>query len=120
MLELLNGIEHGHQEKLSQAFSSCFGILWPMAVQKIGTETLLECFGSLLSSLPLCGRNEGLARVGGTVISSYRNSLGNSSNKKKVLGVPFVVMPISIYFIVLDLSPLSPNTPGFMAQRCTP
>lgn len=86
-LDILSGLDHGLQNQLSQVFSLCFGILWPVAVQKMGTETLLECFSALLSSLSLCERNDGIVRVGRMVISSYRNSLWNSSNKKKVLYV---------------------------------
>lgn len=91
-LDLLGGLDHDLQNQLSQVFSSCFGILWPVAVQKIGIEALLECFSAVLSSLSLCETNDGIARVGGMVISSYRNSLWNSSNKKKVLYVCITVM----------------------------
>ncbi|KAF9456144.1 Urb2/Npa2 family-domain-containing protein [Collybia nuda] len=83
-LNLLDKLELDIQNQLSGIFSSCFRIMWPLAVRKISTEALLECFGALLNSWSLCERNVGIGLVGEMVVSSYRSSLWYSSNKKKI------------------------------------
>lgn len=82
----LNSFIHVHEEKeqLSVLVSSCLIILWPLAVQRMNAELLLECFGALLAFLFSNPLDVGSAKNGRLVVNSYRNSLHNSSNKKKV------------------------------------
>ena len=84
----LNTFVHVHEEEerhqLSELASSCLVILWPLAVQRMIVELLLECFGELLGFLFSNPLDAGFAKIGRLVVNSYRNSLNNSSNKKKV------------------------------------
>ncbi|KAF8641079.1 hypothetical protein AX17_000723 [Amanita inopinata Kibby_2008] len=84
--ELLQNSDFPHEEVLSRAFASCLTTLWPIGVQKTTTETLQECFGLVLALVPQCFLNEELLKVADLVTRSYRNSLANNSNKKKVGG----------------------------------
>jgi len=77
----LHALPDGQAEILSREFTSCISVLWPIAVQKMNTEVLLGCFGSFLKAVPLL---EELKKVGLMITASYRSSLGNSSNKRKV------------------------------------
>lgn len=83
----LNSFVHIHEEQreqLSELASSCLIILWPLAVQRMNGELLLECFGALLGFLSSNPLDAGFATNGRLVANSYRNSLSNPSNKKKV------------------------------------
>ena len=82
----LNSFVHVREEReqLSELASSCLTILWPLAVQRMNTELLLECFGALLAFLFANTLDAGFAKNGRLVVNSYRNSLNNFSNKKKV------------------------------------
>jgi hypothetical protein len=84
-LDLLGGLDSQMRKKLSQVVSSCLSRIWPLAVQKMGTEILLECFGSFLPAVQWCENDEGLVQIGVIVVSSYKDSLYNFPNKKKVL-----------------------------------
>lgn len=77
-------IDEEEREQLSELASSCLIILWPLAVQRMNGELLLECFGALLGYLFSNPLDAGFAKNGRLVVNSYRNSLNNSSNKKKV------------------------------------
>ena len=78
---------------LGAALASCLSILWPLAVAKFTPETLLECFGTVLRLLReyasfrqahearVCTRVEQLLSQ---LVASYRYSITNASNKKKV------------------------------------
>lgn len=73
--------------------AQCLSILWPLAVAKFSPETLLECFGTVLHLLreysifrkalepSVLPRVEHLLTQ---IIGSYRYSIANTSNKKKV------------------------------------
>jgi hypothetical protein len=83
----LNSFVHVHEEKreqLSELVSSCLIVLWPLTVQRMNGELLLECFGALLGFLFSNPLDEGFAKTGRLAVNSYRNFLNNSSNKKKV------------------------------------
>lgn len=83
----LNTFVHVHEEEreqLSDLASSCLIVLWPLTVQRMNGELLLECFGALLGFLFSNSLDAGFAEIGRLAINSYRNSLNNSSNKKKV------------------------------------
>lgn len=81
---LLEGLDSQMRERLSQVVSSCLSIVWPLAVQKMGTEIFLECFGSFLPVVQWCEHDEGLVRIGVNVVSSYKDSFYHSPNKKKI------------------------------------
>jgi len=83
-LSLFSDVDQKDQVSLAILVSSCLSILWPIAVQRMSTELLQECYGSLLDSLSLGFNNSGISKLGRMVSTSYRNSLINSSNKKKV------------------------------------
>ncbi|KAG5639320.1 hypothetical protein H0H81_004523 [Sphagnurus paluster] len=73
------------QSSLCQVVAACLTLIWPLASQKTSTEVLLECFGAFIYAYRQNHEaNENLANIGLVVTSSYRNSLWNSSNKKKV------------------------------------
>jgi len=83
-LDLLGGSDPQMRQRLSQVVSSCLSIIWPLVVQKMSTEILLECFGAFLPAVQWCPNNKGLVQIGTIVIYSYKDSLYNSPNKKKV------------------------------------
>ena len=85
----LNSFIHVHEEEkeqLSKLASSCLTVLWPLTVQRMNGELLLECFGALLDFFFLNPLDAGFAKTGRLAVNSYHNSLNNSSNKKKVRG----------------------------------
>ena len=87
LVVFLNSFIHVHEEEreqLSELASSCLIILWPLAVQRMNSELLLECFGALLGFLFSNPLDAGFVKNGRLVVNSFRNSLSNSSNKKKV------------------------------------
>jgi hypothetical protein len=73
------------QDVLALSVSTCLSALWSLLVQRMSTELLLECFGAFICTALASRPNGGIARIGNMISSSYRNSLTNSSNKKKVL-----------------------------------
>lgn len=80
------------QDALATAVNSCLSVVWHIAVQKISTELLQECFGGLFCTALAGAPNNGISSIGRMISASYRNSLTNSSNKKKVLlAVTFVL-----------------------------
>lgn len=83
--DVLGDLDSQIRKALSQVVYSCLLIIWPLAVQRMGTETLLDCFGAFLPVVQWCENDEGLVQIGIVVISSYKESLYNSPNKKKVL-----------------------------------
>ena len=62
----------------------CFSVLWPLSVHKIGAETLLECFGTVLDVFGWLGSDVALEDMCEAMVFSYREALGNAGNKKKV------------------------------------
>lgn len=53
-------------------------------MHKIGVETLLECFGTVLDVSGELGSDEALEGMCEAIVCSYREALGNAGNKKKV------------------------------------
>ncbi|KAH8120637.1 hypothetical protein DFH11DRAFT_1685876 [Phellopilus nigrolimitatus] len=74
----------GCSEKLAEDFVRCMLVLWPLAATRMNLDALSECFGSVLAymSSDLAFPNR-LASVCVLVSRSFRQSIGNSSNKKK-------------------------------------
>ncbi|TFK57438.1 hypothetical protein OE88DRAFT_1651155 [Heliocybe sulcata] len=73
---------------LFESVRKCIDVLWPLAVPKFTAESLLECWaafvGSLLSRGAQTEVDENYVRVGSRTCESYRSTLANSSNKKKL------------------------------------
>ncbi|ETW87503.1 hypothetical protein HETIRDRAFT_244958, partial [Heterobasidion irregulare TC 32-1] len=65
-------------------------LLWPLAVQKITPDSLLDCFGALLGPLAVFdalgapSADDGFQKIGSMVTLSLKTALSNSSNKKKL------------------------------------
>ncbi|KAJ7783538.1 Urb2/Npa2 family-domain-containing protein [Mycena maculata] len=84
-LQLLNTVEGQLRVALTNVVLKSLISIWPLAVHKMSTETLLESFGTFLGALETSHEpNDGLEQIGDMVISSLRVSVGNSSNKKKI------------------------------------
>ncbi|KIM48444.1 hypothetical protein M413DRAFT_440178 [Hebeloma cylindrosporum] len=83
-LSLFKAVDEKDQMHIADLVSSCLSTLWPIAVQRMNTELLQECYGSLLNTLSLGLNNSGISKLGRMVSTSYHNSLTNSSNKKKL------------------------------------
>ncbi|KAH8114627.1 hypothetical protein DFH11DRAFT_1543891 [Phellopilus nigrolimitatus] len=74
-----------HQpQKLAEDFVRWMLVLWPLAATRMNLDALSECFGSVLAymSSDLAFPN-GFASVCVLVVRSFRQSIGNSSNRKK-------------------------------------
>ncbi|OCH96588.1 hypothetical protein OBBRIDRAFT_765485 [Obba rivulosa] len=78
---------------LFKPVSQCLAVIWPLSVPKFTPETLLECLGALFTlartrelsvSDPKTDAGQAATRVVISIVSSYRSSLANSSNKKKL------------------------------------
>lgn len=76
------------RKTLSEPFSRCFLVLWPLATQKVTADALLDSFSAFLDTLSVeCKEQEifgSLTVIGPSITSSYRTSFSNSTNKKKV------------------------------------
>ncbi|PPR01182.1 hypothetical protein CVT24_006058 [Panaeolus cyanescens] len=72
------------REPLFNAFSDVISSTWSIASQKITTENLQECFGCWLANEGGNAAYKSNALLGRLIAVSYKNSLQNSSNKKKL------------------------------------
>ncbi|RDB29584.1 hypothetical protein Hypma_015277 [Hypsizygus marmoreus] len=84
LLDLVSSLDSETRHGLTGVVSSCLEDIWPLAVQKTSTETIMECFGAFVRICGLCEIDTGLARIGMIITASFRNSVSNSSNKKKI------------------------------------
>jgi len=87
VVSFLNGVKPVAARELTTftgPASACLSTLWPIAVQRMNAEVLLECFGAFLSQTSLRNSGHGTNCIGRMISNSYRNSLATSSNKKKV------------------------------------
>ncbi|KAK2462096.1 hypothetical protein APHAL10511_006559 [Amanita phalloides] len=85
VLAFLSLYSENRQQCLSKAVAACLRTMWFPGVQKSTTETLLECVGALLHLVHESDADDDdLAKIACLIIKSYRNSLANSSNKKKI------------------------------------
>ncbi|KAJ7630714.1 Urb2/Npa2 family-domain-containing protein [Roridomyces roridus] len=83
--QLLNDLESELRVSLASAVDTAVAIIWPLAVQKINAEVLLESFGTFLASAKYVRQpNVGLEHIAATLTSSLRVAATNSSNKKKL------------------------------------
>jgi hypothetical protein len=83
-LTLLKGARPDDLEQLILVAHSCLSSLWPVGLNKMNTELLLDCWGTFLQIFEETGPTEGFSQIGTLLSKSYRNSLAISSGKKKV------------------------------------
>lgn len=69
---------------LLSTIASCLTNLWPLSVQRMNVELLQSSFGALISWALKKNLNPEMVELGTTISSSYRDSLTNSAQKKKV------------------------------------
>jgi len=102
---------------------AALAILWPLAEKRVGMDALLESLSTVLGAcatwttqaenandVTMQTYREDLAWICNTIISSYRNALGNFGNKKKVGVCRFCInlrsstityIPIAIYNLLV-------------------
>lgn len=72
------------RRKLHESSNRAFVVLWPLAVSKLTADALMDCFGALLGVLAKeKSTTEDLQVMGSMIVSAFRSSLGNISNKRK-------------------------------------
>jgi len=76
--------EAGSPVELSTVVYSCVSRLWTLAESKMLLEDLAELFSLVLRKIDEGHLTSGIISIGILVTSSYRTSLGNVANKKKV------------------------------------
>ncbi|KAH0590433.1 hypothetical protein H2248_000586 [Termitomyces sp. 'cryptogamus'] len=88
LLRLLGRLDPALRSSVVPVIFSSLAIIWPVSAQKINTEAMLECFGAFLTAYHGAHvANDYFMRIGSLITTSYRNSVSNSSNKKKVYSV---------------------------------
>lgn len=84
-LSVFEVLEDEKEAKLYERSHRAFMVLWPLAVHKFSVDALMDCFGALVSVLAEEeNANENLQIMGSLIVSAFRSSLGNTSNKRKV------------------------------------
>ena len=83
-LALLKEARPDDLEQLILVAHSCLSSLWPIGLNKMNAEILLDCWGTFLQIFEETGPTEEFAQIGALLSKSYRNSLAISSAKKKV------------------------------------
>ncbi|EAU93316.2 hypothetical protein CC1G_08629 [Coprinopsis cinerea okayama7 len=82
LLTSLNAVQT--LEDLLEYASSALSVLWPLGTQKLTTEVLLGCWTTFLTkSIPFAD-NTSLQKIGVLITETYRQSLSNSSARKKI------------------------------------
>lgn len=71
-------------DDLLTIITSCLSGLWPFSVQRMNVELLQSSFGAFISCTLKDNLNAGMVQLGKIISTSYRDSLTNSSQKKKV------------------------------------
>jgi hypothetical protein len=64
--------------------SHCVSILYPLGTQKLTTEAFLESWGSFLKNAGNFIDDVSSIKIGLVITRAYKNSLSNSSSRKKV------------------------------------
>ena len=73
------------ESDLVGAFTRCMQVLWPLAAQRMNLDALTDCFGAILEYISFgVSRLNRLSPVFLLVVRSFRQAVGNASNKKKV------------------------------------
>jgi hypothetical protein len=86
---LANYRENEPSNELTDTVSSCLNILWPISVQKMSLEGLADLLCLLLQNIDNRHPVSGIVNIALLITSSYRVSLGNAVNKKKVIFISF-------------------------------
>jgi hypothetical protein len=94
-LNLISLLDSVSRQQLAQSVCRSLLILWPLGVPKLGSDTLSDCFSAVLGIFKECESNERLAHVGLFMTSSFRTSLANASNKKKVCLKEFIRLHVA-------------------------
>ncbi|KAH7921149.1 hypothetical protein BV22DRAFT_1038989 [Leucogyrophana mollusca] len=84
LLGLFGSIEAERTKTLSNVIRPCFATLWSTGVHKITVDVLLDCFGVVVEVFERCRDDEHLTHICLMISASYRASLGNTANKKKI------------------------------------
>ena len=83
--------EAGSPMELSTVVCSCANKLWALAEHKMLLEDLTDIFSLVLQRAEQGHLTPGIIRIGILVTSSYRTSLGNVTNKKKVCSSVLII-----------------------------
>lgn len=88
-LSIIPKLSSVHRTSLVAAVKNCMVIIWPLAIHKITSDTLLELFGKYIENIllgDLVNRTDedAVMGIGNLIVSSFKLSLANTSNKKKV------------------------------------
>ncbi|KAF9243805.1 Urb2/Npa2 family-domain-containing protein [Melanogaster broomeanus] len=74
-----------HSSQVHAPARAALAVLWPLADKKMGIDALGECLGVVLG---VCAEweceDDHLAWISSAVVSSYKNTLANAGNKKKI------------------------------------
>ncbi|KAG6885946.1 hypothetical protein C0993_007448 [Termitomyces sp. T159_Od127] len=87
LFHFLGRLDSTLRDSVVPVIFSSLEILWPVSAQKMNTEAILECFGAFLIAYYEAHGADHLVRIGSLIVTSYRNSVSYSSNKKKVYSV---------------------------------
>ncbi|KAF5312634.1 hypothetical protein D9619_003319 [Psilocybe cf. subviscida] len=68
---------------LHSTIASCLSGLWPLSVQRMNVELVQSSFGAFISCVFMEISNPEMVQLGKTISASYRDSLTNSTQKKK-------------------------------------
>jgi hypothetical protein len=86
-ISLLPTLPKAERLSLTPVVQRCLAIIWPLGVQKVMPDTLLECFGGVLKLFKedndIIG-DDSLKKIGEMITVSFRSVLGNAASKKKV------------------------------------
>jgi hypothetical protein len=80
--------------RLEDAVYPSLSVIWPLASPRFASETLQDCFGAALVSVhaslehPTNQQTSALLKTFTLIVASYRSSVSNASNRKKVSFVP--------------------------------
>ncbi|KAF7322796.1 Urb2 domain-containing protein [Mycena chlorophos] len=98
LFELCQTLEQDVSDALGEVASRCFMRFWPLAVPRISTEALLECFGAFLR---VEHAGDGLAQMGLSITESLRHSVANSTNKKKIAAI-FIQTHLNDWLVMIS------------------
>lgn len=88
-LPIIPKLDLVHRISLVSAIKKCMSIIWPLAIHKITSDTILELFGEYIKAildigLVILTDDDAMMAIGGLINGSFKSSLANTSNKKKV------------------------------------
>lgn len=83
---------------LHSTIASCLSGLWPLSVQRMNVELVQSSFGAFISCVFKEISNPEMVQLGKTISASYRDSLTNSTQKKKARRVQLLDSCLFINF----------------------